>query len=58
MSRNRSSIAQVSVEVIEDDPLGMEYLAGERRRRKSSNYLSYDGCMEGEAQFWCTVEKK
>lgn len=48
VSRSRGSIAPVSF-TPEDDPLSMAPMLEGDSRRKSSNYLTHEGCMEGES---------
>lgn len=48
VSRSRGSIAPVSF-TPEDDPLSMAPMLEGESRRKSSNYLTHEGCMEGES---------
>ena len=48
VSRSRGSIAPVSF-TPEDDPLSMAPMLEGDSRRKSPNYLTHEGCMEGES---------
>jgi hypothetical protein len=54
VSRSRGSIAPVSF-TPEDDPLSMAPMLEGESRRKSSNYLTHEGCMEGE---WVVYQEK